>query len=160
MIISNCLDSVSITSATDLLEVSRCGYYKWLKCCNKSLTDNSDIALREQIQNIAIEFPGHGYRRITAELQKHDYLVNHKKVLRLMREYNLLCMKKRFRIKTTDSKHEEKVYLNLAKDLQVTGINQLWVADITYIQLLNEFVYLAVVIDVFSRRCIGWEISR
>ena len=160
MIISNCLDSVSVTSATDLFGVSRCGYYKWLKSRNKSLTDDSDISLREQIQNIAIEFPGYGYRRITAELQKHDYLVNHKKVLRLMREDNLLCMKKRFGIKTTDSKHDEKIYLNLAKDLQVTGINQMWVADITYIQLLNEFVYLAVVIDVFSRRCIGWEISR
>ena len=77
-----------------------------------------------------------------------------------MREDNLLCMKKRFRLQTTDSNHSEKIYLNLAKDLIVTDINQLWVADITYIQLLREFVFLAVIIDVFSRRCIGWELSR
>ena len=77
-----------------------------------------------------------------------------------MKEDNLLCVKRRFRLQTTDSNHGEKIYPNLARDLKVTGINHLWVADITYIQLLKEFVFLAVIIDVFSRRCIGWELSR
>lgn len=77
-----------------------------------------------------------------------------------MKEDKLLCVKSRFRLQTTDSNHSENIYLNLAKDMMVTGINQLWVADITYIQLLREFVFLAVIVDVFSRRCIGWELSR
>lgn len=77
-----------------------------------------------------------------------------------MKEDNLLCVKKRFKLQTTDSNHGEKIYPNLARYLKITGINQLWVADITYIQLSKEFVFLAVIIDVFSRRCIGWELSR
>jgi transposase InsO family protein len=161
MFISECLDSVSVNRAAELLEVSKSGYYKWLQSSHRfDSENNSDIPLREEIQNIAIEFPGYGYRRITAELQNRGHQANHKKVLRLMKEDNLLCVKKRFRLQTTDSNHGEKVYPNLANNLKVTDINQLWVADITYIQLLKEFVFLAVIIDVFSRRCIGWELSR
>jgi putative transposase len=160
MIISDSLDSISVKSATELLDVSKSGYYKWLKYSRKpDSTDNSDVSLKEEIQNIAVEFPGYGYRRIKAELQNRGLLANRKKVLRLMKEDNLLCVKKRFKLQTTDSNHEEKVYQNLAKNLKVTDINQLWVADITYIQLSIEFVYLAVIMDVFSRRCIGWELS-
>jgi transposase InsO family protein len=163
MVISEYLEhgSVSVNSAAKLLEVSRSGYYKWLQSSHRHVSkDNSDISLREEIQNIAVEFPGYGYRRLTVELRNRGYLANHKKVRRLMKEDNLLCVKKRFRVQTTDSDHGEMVYPNLARNLKVTHINQLWVADITYIQLLKEFVYLAVVIDVFSRRCIGWELSR
>lgn len=118
------------------------------------------MALREEIQNIAVEFPGYGYRRITAEIPNRGHLANHKNILRLMKEDKLLCVKRRFRPKTTNSNHGHKVYLNLAKNLVVTGINKLWVADITYLQLLKEYVYLAEIMDVFSRRCIGWELSR
>ena len=161
MVISEYLESTSVNRASELLEVSRSGYYKWLQSSHMpDSEDNSDISLREEIQNIAVEFPGYGYRRITAELRNRGHLTNHKKVSRLMREDKLLCVKKRFRPQTTDSNHGEKTHLNLAKDMRVTDINQLWVADITYIQLLKEFVFLAVIIDVFSRRCIGWELSR
>jgi transposase InsO family protein len=86
--------------------------------------------------------------------------VNHKRVLRLMRADNLLCLRKRAFVRTTDSDHELPVYPNLARELQVTGLNQLWVADITYIRLVLEFVYLAVILDAFSRRVIGWALGR
>ena len=161
MAISNCLDSVSVNRATELLNASRSGYYIWQHSSHLPVNeDNSNISIREEIQTIAIEFPGYGYRRITVELRNRGHLANSKKVRRFMKEDNLLCVKRKFRLQTTDSNHGEKIYLNMAKDLDVTGINQLWVADITYIQLLKEFVFLAVIIDVFSRRCIGWELSR
>jgi transposase InsO family protein len=161
MIISDSLDSVSVNRAAELLEVSRSGFYKWFQ---RSISPDSDpnleVRIREEIQNIVIEFPGYGYRRVTIELQNRDYSVKDKIVRKFMKEDNLLCVKKRFKLRTTDSNHGEKIYPNLARDLNVTGINQLWVADITYIQLLKEFVFLAVIIDVFSRRCIGWELNR
>ena len=161
MIISDSLDSIAVSRAAELLDVSRSGFYKWFQ---RSLIvdndQNSEIQIREQIQNIVIEFPGYGYRRVTIELQNRGYSVKEKIVRKFMKEDNLLCVKKRFKLRTTDSNHGEKIYPNLARDLKITGINQLWVADITYIQLSKEFVYLAVIIDVFSRRCIGWELSR
>jgi transposase InsO family protein len=161
MIISECLDSISITRAAELLGVSRSGFYKWFQ--RSTIPDsehNLEIRIREEIQNIVIEFPGYGYRRVTIELQNRGHSVKEKLVRKFMKEDNLLCVKKKFRLRTTDSNHGERIYPNLVRDLNVTGINQLWVADITYIQLSKEFVYLAVIIDVFSRRCIGWELSR
>ena len=161
MIISDSFDSVSVNRATELLEVSRSGFYKWFqRSIRPDSGPNLEIQIREEIQNIVIEFPGYGYRRVTIELQNRDYSVKEKIVRKFMKEDNLLCVKRRFRLQTTDSNHGEKIYPNLARDLKVTGINHLWVADITYIQLLKEFVFLAVIIDVFSRRCIGWELSR
>lgn len=161
MIISDSLDSISVSRAAELLDVSRSGFYKWLqRSVILDIDQNSEIQIREQIQNIVIEFPGYGYRRVTIELQNRGYAVKEKIVRKFMKEDNLLCVKKRFKLRTTDSNHGEKIYPNLARDLKITGINQLWVADITYIQLSKEFVYLAVIIDVFSRRCIGWELSR
>jgi transposase InsO family protein len=161
MIISDSLDSVSINRASELLEVSRSGFYKWFqRSIRPDSGPNLEIQIREEIQNIVIEFPGYGYRRVTIELQNRDYSVKEKIVRKFMKEDNLLCVKRRFRLQTTDSNHGEKIYPNLARDLKVTGINHLWVADITYIQLSKEFVFLAVIIDVFSRRCIGWEVSR
>ncbi|NJD78935.1 MAG: IS3 family transposase, partial [Candidatus Methanoperedens sp.] len=159
MIISENLDIISINRATELLDVSRSGYYKWMHKQNNG-DHNSDISIREEMQNIVIEFPGYGYRRVKVELRNRGYVVNEKKVRCFMKEDNLICVKKRFKLQTTDSNHGEKVYPNLARNLNVTDINQLWVADITYIQLSKEFVYLAVIIDVFSRRCIGWDLSR
>lgn len=161
MIISDSLDSVSVNRAAELLEVSRSGFYKWFqRSIRPDSGPNLEIQIREEIQNIVIEFPGYGYRRVTIELQNRDYSVKEKIVRKFMKEDNLLCVKKRFKLQTTDSNHGEKIYPNLARYLKITGINQLWVADITYIQLSKEFVFLAVIIDVFSRRCIGWELSR
>ena len=160
MIISDSLDSIAVTKATELLDVSRSGFYKWFQ---RSIIPDGDqnleVRIKEEIQNIVIEFTGYGYRRVTIELQNRGHSVKEKIVRKFMKEDNLLCVKKRFRLRTTDSNHGEKIYPNLARDLKVIGINQLWVSDITYIQLSKEFVFLAVIIDVFSRRCIGWELS-
>ena len=120
-----------------------------------------DRKLRLKIHKIVEEFPFYGYRRVTKELVNLGVIANHKKVLRIMKEENLICRrKKKFKPVTTQSNHAYKTYPNLAKNLEVTGLNQLWVSDITYIQLLTEVVYLAVIIDVFSRRCVGWFLSR
>ena len=116
--------------------------------------------LRSQIQRIALQWPAYGYRRMQAELERQGWLVNHKRVLRLMRADNLLCLRRRKFILTTDSKHGLAIYPNLAQGIVLTGINQLWVADITYIRLAAEFVYLAVLLDAFSRSCIGWALQR
>jgi putative transposase len=151
---------IPVVQMCEALGVSRCGYYRWR--CGVVVDDNGDddLELRDQMQCIALEMSTYGYRRITAELKRRGFVANHKRVRRLMREDNLLCLHKKSFIKTTDSNHDEKVYPNLAGDLVLTGIDQLWVADITYIRLLKEFIYLAVVLDAFSRRCIGWALSR
>lgn len=118
-----------------------------------------DSELRDHVQRIALKWPAYGYRRITAELHRRGVEANHKRVLRLMRADNLLCLRRRSFIRTTDSRHTLARYPNLVPELAVTGINQLWVADITYIRLLREFVYLAVILDACSRRCIGWALE-
>ena len=112
------------------------------------------------MQKIALEWPAYGYRRITHELQQQGFDINHKRVLRMMREDNLLCVRRRAFVVTTDSRHNLPVYGNIARQIKPTAINQLWVADITYIRLRTEFVYLAVVLDAFSRRVIGWALGR
>ena len=119
-----------------------------------------EMEIRDEMQKIAVEWPAYGYRRITAELQKRGFAVNHKRVLRMMREDNLLCVRRRKFVVTTDSRHNLPVYPNLAAQITPMAINQLWVADITYIRLRTEFVYLAVVLDAFSRRVIGWALGR
>ena len=107
------------------------------------------------MQRVALEWPAYGWRRMTTELRR----VNHKRVRRLMREDNLLCLRRRkFQVAATDSAHGRPVYPNLAGEMTVTQVNQLWVADITYIRLESEFVYLAVVLDACSRRVIGWAL--
>jgi transposase InsO family protein len=113
-----------------------------------------------KMQKIALESPSYGYRRITAELQRRNFDVNHKRVLRMMRQDNLLCMRHRVFVITTDSRHGLPVYPNLVWDMEPTAVNQLWVADITYIRLRQEFVYLSVVLDAYSRRVIGWALGR
>jgi putative transposase len=132
----------------------------WYRLCNGILLPDPDIELRDQIQKIALAKTVYGYRRMTAELGRSGVVVNHKRVLRIMRKDNLLCLRKRHFITTTDSEHGLLVYPNLAAGLLVDAINQLWVADITYIRLRGEFIYLAVVLDAYSRRVIGWELSR
>ncbi len=113
------------------------------------------------IQQIALEHKRrYGYRRVAAELRRRGMAVNHKRVLRLMREDNLLAVQPKSFVATTDSAHDQEVYLNLARRMKPTAINQLWVADITYIRLRGEFVYLALVLDAFSRKVVGWALDR
>ena len=116
--------------------------------------------LRDAIQRIALEWPSYGRPRITAELRRRGWTVNPKRVYRLMREDNLLCVRKRKFVITTDSNHGRKVYPNLAASMVLTGVDQLWRADITYVRLREEFVFLAVILDAFSRRVIGWALDR
>jgi transposase InsO family protein len=118
------------------------------------------MEIRDEMQKIAVESPAYGHRRITAALQQRGFNVNHKRVLRMMREDNLLCARRRKLMVTTDSRHHLPVYPNLAGQLKPTSLNQLWVADITYIRLQVEFIYLAVILDAFSRRVIGWALGR
>jgi putative transposase len=153
--------SISVTNACSCMDVSRSGYYNWL-ARNRlpHQVDPLEMQLKDEIHLIAIEFPKYGYRRIKKELDRRGFKVNYKRVLDLMRVDNLLCIKKTFVPVTTNSNHNHRVYPNMARDMEVTGINQLWVADITYIQLPKEFIYLAVIIDVGSRRCIGWDLDR
>jgi transposase InsO family protein len=119
-----------------------------------------DPDLRDAIQRIALEWPSYGRSRITAELRRRGWTVNAKRVHRLLREDNLLCVRKRKFVVTTGSNHGRKVYPNLARNLVLTGVDQLWRADITYIRLRDEFVFLAVILDAFSRRVIGWALDR
>ena len=140
-----------------LSDVSRAGYYRWQ---STPPVADPDLDLRDEIQRIALEFPSYGWPRITAELKRRGWEANHKRVYRIMREDNLLCLRRRKFVVTTDSNHKRRVYPNLAGQMTLSGINQLWVADITYIRLEAEFVYLAVVIDAFSRRVIGWALDR
>ena len=117
--------------------------------------------MRSAIQHVAMDHrKRYGYRRITAELRRRGMIVNHKRVLQLMREDNLLAVQQRAFKVTTDSRHDLEVYLNLAGRMKLTGIGQLWVADITYIRLKTEFVYLAVILDSFSRKVVGWALEK
>jgi putative transposase len=141
--------------------VSRASFYRHRQRPAPALVPQpAETELRQTIERIALEMPTYGYRPMTAELHRRGLLVNRKHVLRLMRQDNLLCRRKRSFVSTTDSAHSLKVFPNLTRDLQVTGVDQLWVADITYIRLPREFVYLAVVLDAFSRRVIGWALDR
>lgn len=120
----------------------------------------ADTALRERIQQVALDWSCYGYRRVPQELHRQGIKANHKRVLRLMHQDNLLCLRKRRFMATTDSNHGLPVYPNLAAEMDITAPDQLWVSDLTYIRLGHEFVYLAVVLDAFSRRCLGWSLGR
>ena len=143
----------------ELGRVSRSGFYRLDEDSEEARPD-PDMDLRDAIQRIALEWPSYGRPRITAELRRRGWTVNPKRVYRILREDNLLCVRKRKFIVTTDSNHRRKVYPNLAGEIVVTDVDQLWVADITYIRLQDEFVYLAVILDACSRRVIGWALER
>jgi len=114
----------------------------------------------EAIEKIVLEFPGYGYRRVTKTLHRLGYKLNHKKVLKVMRTEGLLCrLKRRFKL-TTDSNHSQPVYPNLLKAKELTAPDQAWVADLTYGALPTGFVYLAAILDAYSRKCVGWKISK
>jgi putative transposase len=119
--------------------------------------EEADIT--DRIEAICLEFPGYGYRRVTKQLQHEGQVINHKRVLRLMRTSDLLCRARRKRVTTTDSKHHFPRYPNLIKNVAVININQVWLADITYIRIRSGFVYLAAILDAYSRRVIGYAIS-
>jgi putative transposase len=138
-------------------KISRAGFYRHR---NAPEAEEDSTDLRDEVQKIALEMPAYGRRRITAELQRRGWKVNHKRVQRILRQDNLLCLRRRKFVVTTDSQHTHTVYRNVAAGMPVTGLNQLWVADITYIRLETEFVYLAVILDAFSRRVVGWALDR
>jgi putative transposase len=141
-----------------LAQVSRAGFYRSWQAHQPM---EEDLDVRSAIQGIAVAHRRrYGYRRITAELRRRGMLVNHKRVVRLMRDDHLLAVQPRAFVVTTDAPHAVEVYLNLARRLTLTGINQLWVADITYIRLKGEFVYLAVMLDAYSRKVVGWALDR
>jgi putative transposase len=149
---------LSIARMVELGGVSRANFYRYDE--DEAPQPGRDMDLRDAIQRIALEWPSYGRPRITAALRRQGWTVNPKRVYRLLREDTLLCIRKRKFVVTTDSKHGRKVYPNLAGQMTLTDIDQLWMADITYIRLETEFVYLAVVIDAFSRRVIGWALDR
>lgn len=148
----------SIERLCRLAGVSRAGYYRfWRKSAPRQL----DTMVSDAIQDLAVtNGPHRGYRLITFQLREKGLVINHKRVLRLMRQDNLLCLRRRaFVPATTDSKHSWPVVPNLARGMRLSGLDQLWVADITYIRLQEEFAYLAVILDAFSRRAIGWAMA-
>ena len=150
------LEGFSITEACRATGLSRAGFYRHYE---EHEPRQADIELRDAIHKIVIENRFYGYRRVTAELRQKDWAVNHKRVLRLMRADNLLALRKRRYVLTTDSRHPFAIYPNLVPRLVVNGINQLWVSDITYIRLRETFLYLAVVLDAYSRKAVGWELG-
>jgi len=149
--------NLPVIKAAEALGVSARAYYK-----DQHRTEIPDRngEVKKTIHAIALELPKYGYRRMMHELRRRDYVVNHKRVLRLMREENLLVRRKKRNPRTTQSHHGFPKHQNLVKDFTPSGVNQVWVADITYIRLGREFVYLASIMDLYSRRCVGWALSR
>lgn len=148
---------LTIERLCELGRVSRAGFYRhW----QQQQPKEEEMELRARMQQIVLAHRGnYGYRRVSRELKDQGLVVNHKRVLRLMQEDNLLAVKRRQFVLTTDSRHDLPVYMNLAGRMQLSGIDQIWVADITYIRLREAFVYLAVVLDAFSRRVVGWKVD-
>ena len=136
-----------VKKCCNALSIGRSSYYRG----RRGRTD-PDLELRDRIHKLSLSWPSYGYRPMTCALQRLGYRVNHKRVLRLMREDNLLALRRKAFVSTTDSNHDRAVYANLVPGLNVTSVNQLWVSDITYIRLSREWVYLAVVLDAHSRK--------
>lgn len=146
----------TIVQACEAARLSRAGFYRHFE---EHAPRQADTELRDAIQRVCLKSRLYGYRRVTAALRGEGRQVNGKRVLRLMRQDNLLCLRKRRFVCTTDSRHTYAVYPNLTRDWKPDGINQLWVADITYIRLRESFLYLAVVLDAYSRRVVGWALE-
>jgi len=149
-------ERLSIEAACRTGPVSRAGFYRHF---DEHAPRQAETELRDRIQRVALENRCYGYRRVAAELRRQGIVVNHKRVLRVMREDNLLSLRKRRFIVTTDSRHYRPIYPNLTAGREITAPHQVWVADITYIRLREEFIFLAVVLDAFSRRVVGWELG-
>jgi transposase InsO family protein len=149
---------LAIRRMLELGRVSRSSFYRYDP--NRKPGADRDMELRDAVQRIALQWPCYGRPRITQELRRQGWTINPKRVYRLMREDNLLCVRRRRFVITTDSNHDRRIYPNLARELVLAGVNQLWIADITYIRLREEFVFLAAILDAFSRRVIGWALDR
>jgi len=150
------LEGYPAARGCDLAGVSRAGFYRhW----EEHAPDEMEMELRDAMQRVALDNRFYGYRRVTAALRQGGWEVNHKRIARMLREDNLLSIRRPRFVVTTDSRHAFTIYPNLARDMQLTAPNQLWVSDITYIRLRDQFAYLAVVLDAFSRRVIGWELD-
>jgi putative transposase len=148
---------LSVRQLCALLGVSRSWYYARPQAPTQA---ERDVALRDAIERLVLTFPGYGYRRVTKALARAGWSVNRKRVLRVMRRESLLCQLKRRFVVTTDSAHGLRTYPNLLADAVLTAPDEAWVADITYIRLPTAFVYLACLLDAYSRRCVGWRLSR
>ena len=148
-------DRAVVKGLCKMLSIGRSSYYR-----GRRGRRGPDLELRDRIHKLSLAWPSYGYRPMTKALHRMGCRVNHKRVLRLMREDNLLALRRRAFVSTTDSNHDRAVYVNLVPGLNVTGVNQLWGADITCIRLAREWVYLAVLLDAYSRRCIGWALDR
>jgi putative transposase len=149
-------EGFSVTEACRAAGLSRAGFYRHHE---EHAPAQADVELRDAIHKIALENRCYGYRRVTAALNQQDWAVNHKRVSRLMKADNLLALRKKRYVLTTDSHHPFAIYPNLVPRLVVNSINQLWVADITYIRLRETFLYLAVILDAHSRKAVGWELG-
>lgn len=145
-----------VTRSSEVLGVAARGFYKWKQREEQS---DYDAVIRWLIHEIALEFPKYGYRRMTHELKRRGETANHKRVRRIMKEENLIVKRRKYNPRTTQSNHGLPKYPNLTKGFIPTSINQVWVSDITYIRLQKEFIYLAVIMDLFSRCCVGWALS-
>lgn len=146
-----------ISQLCETLQVSRSWYYEKQ---TRPETTEADVELRDAIEQIILEFAGYGYRRVTHALKRAGWIVNQKRVLRIMREESLLCQLKRQFVHTTDSQHPYQVYPNLVKGMTLEAPDIVWVADLTYIRLPSAFVYLAAILDAYSRKCVGWKLSK
>jgi putative transposase len=139
-------------------EVSRASFYRYL---DHAAPERTDMLLRARLQELAVAHHRlRGYRMLTALLRREGQQVNHKRVLRLMREDNLLCLRRKKYVFTTDSAHTFPIYPNLARHMKLTAPNQLWISDITFVRLRDEFIYLAVILDAYSRKVVGWNLGR
>jgi len=148
---------LSVRALCEVVGVDRSWYYQ--KPTAEEVVQR-DVELRDAIERIVLEFPGYGYKRVTKQLHRQKWEVNHKRVLRVMREESLLCQLERRFVVTTDSTHGHWIYPNLLEGLVLHGLDDAWVADITYIRLPQSFVYLSAILDAYSRKCIGWALSR
>lgn len=148
---------MSIERLCSLMGVSRSWYYERPAVAKEA---KKDVALRDTIERIVLRFPGYGYRRVSAALRREGWAVNHKRVLRVMRQESLLCQLRRCFKVTTESAHSFKRYPNLIKNIEIDALDQAWISDITYIRLPTTFCYLAAILDAYSRRCVGWQLSR
>jgi putative transposase len=149
--------ALSVTDLCHVVGVGRSWFYQRPRVPTLS---ERDLDLRDAIERIVLAFPGYGYRRVTKALERDGWAVNHKRVLRVMRQASLLCQLQRHFVVTTASRHDRAVYPNLLAETMLTGLNQAWQADITYVRLPTAFVYLAAILDAFSRKIIGWALSR
>jgi len=159
--------ALPLERACALLEINRGSFYRAIGTdlgpappAGAARAPGNEMALRTAIESAVLAFPGYGYRRVTHHLQREGWTAHHKRVLRVMRKESLLCQLKRRWVKTTDSEHGLRVYPNLLRHERPTGLDVAWVADITYVRLPEQFVYLATLMDAFSRRVVGWCLSR